>query len=147
MKGAACLQHRPAARHLNFPVRVANGDQPAATPFNDNPDSSCRESPSHESGITPKQPVKPALHGLLPGDPFRAKRIVKLGLCRSGQPIKVPAQGDEAKRGKNRQQQSKSEKRQLQTAPPWTVAECEIQAKAAMQPARRQQTDLPPLRV
>src|ERR1700724_2070722 len=147
MKGAASLKHRPPARHLNFPVRVGNGDQPAAAPFNNNPGSACGERANDKSGITPKQPVEPALHGLLPGDSFGAKRIIKLGLRRSGEPIKVPAHGDEPERGKNRQQQSKSEKWQVHTAPPRAVAEYEIQAEAAMQPAWRKQTDLAPLRV
>src|SRR5690349_9973588 len=122
MKGAACLKDGPAARSLNFSVRIGNGDQPVAS-FDNYSGSSCCEGAKHKRGITPKQPVEPALHGLMPRDPFRAKRIVKLGLLRSGQPIKVPAQRDEAKRGEDWQQQSKSEKRQLQMAPPRPVAE------------------------
>src|SRR6516165_7222692 len=145
MEGAACFEHRPPARHLNIAVRVGNCDQSPPAPFNNNPAAARREGPNDKRGITPKQPAEPALHGLLSCDPFRAERIIKLGLRHSREPIKVPAHGDETNLGENRQQQSKCKKRQLQMAPPRAMALYELQAEAAMQPAWCEEADLAPL--
>ena len=61
--------------------------------------------------------------------------------------VKIATHGDEAERGEHRQQQGNGEQAELHPPPPRAVAEGVIETQTAVQPAGREQADLPPFRV
>ena len=123
VKGAARLQYRPSAWHMNAAVRVSYRHQSPPPPFHDVAHLARRKRRADETDIDPQYSILPPFHGGLRCLRFGAYLYRVPGPVWFRQPGDVPRHRDEAERRQHRYQQGNREQDELEPPPQCAVSE------------------------
>ncbi len=143
-EAAACLEHRPAARHAHASTRIVDryGGAPAA--LDKAPDFARTEHRGEQHQIHQHQRVAGASHHQALGE-FGHTCFLHHPIGIGGKRRDLAAHRDEPKAREHRQQHRKPEERIARPLPRRPMTEGEIQAETSVKPPGREQSELPAL--